>query len=226
MRFIKFLIPAAAAAVLTIVPVMAAGGTTGKPAETGADNAVQQINAATTKQVEILTGLLSKVPAQAQAGIQKAIDAAQLGHDTAIAAITGHAGSPHDDSADATSPNESGAPEGTGNPGVTGLERAKEAVSAGFDKSISTLQGLMGTVPQQAASHVETALNRLGSTRTVALRNLDSLIAGQKPDHPATDHAGRPEAQSRPDRPEHPERPQVPAHPKRPQVPDHPSPHG
>jgi hypothetical protein len=215
----KVLIPAAATALMAVAPALAADATAGKPPVTGTDKAVQQINAATSKHIDILTALLSKVPAQAQAGIQKAIDAAQQGHDTAIAAVTGHTASGDTSAQTATTANDK--------PEVTGLERAKAAVSAGFDKSLATLQGLVGTLPQQAASHVQTAMNNLSSTRTIALQNLDNLIAGQKPDHAAaTDHGGHPDAASRPDRPEHPERPQAPVRPERPQVPDHPTPHG
>jgi hypothetical protein len=227
MRIINILTLTAVAVVLAVVPVMAGDGTTGKPTVTGTDKAVQEINAATSKQLEILTGLLSKVPAQAQPGIQKAINAAQQGHASAIAAITGHDGSGDNGSQDITTAEHGPTTEAAGKPDVTGLERAKAAVSAGFDKSIATLQGLLDTVPDKATSPVGAALNRLDSTRTVALQNLDNLIAGQKPDHQAAlDHAGRPEAPARPDRPDHPERPQVPVRPERPQVPDHPSPHG
>ena len=114
---------------------------------------------------------------------------------------------------------------------VTGLERARAAVSAGFAKSTATLQGLLDKVPSEAIPRIQAALDRLDRTRTVALRNLDALIAGGRPDHPARqDRADRPEPPSRPDRPdraERPERPAAPERPERPQVPDHPSPmHG
>lgn len=231
MRMGKLLILATATVAVAIVPVLA-DTTSGKPSVTGMDNAVKNINAATAKQVDILTGLLAKVPAQAQPAIQKAIDAAHHGHDTAIAAITGHAGSGDQDSADATSTDDTGTDatepaDDAGKPGVTGLERARAAVTAGFENSTTTLQGLLDKVPAQAASRIQAALSRLDTTRTVALNNLDSLIAGQRPEHQvAQDHAGRPETPNRPDRPDRPERPQVPVRPERPQVPDHPTPHG
>ena len=210
------------------LPALADGTTSGKPAVTGNDNAVQRIEAATTRHVDILTGLLSKLPAQAQPGIEKAITAAQQGHDKAIAAITGHGGAADDDSTEMESEADNETDGHSGKSDVTGLERAKAAVSAGFAKSIATLQGLLDKVPSGAVSRIQAALDRLDSTRTVALRNLDSLIAGEKPDHPARqDRADRPEAPSRPDRPdraERPERPAAPERPERPQVPDHPSP--
>ena len=80
---------AAIALSFAALPALADGTTSGKPAVTGNDNAVQRIEAATTRHVDILTGLLSKLPAQAQPAIEKAIAAAQQGHDKAIAAITG-----------------------------------------------------------------------------------------------------------------------------------------
>ena len=185
------------------LPALADDGTSGKPAVTGKDNAVQRIEAAAARQMEVLTGLLSKVPEQAQPAIEKAIAAASDGHDRAIAALTGHGG-----------PGE-----------VTGLERARAAVAAGFEKGTTALQDLLDEVPSRAVSRIEAALNRLDDARAVALRNLDSLIAGERPDHPgAPDRPERPEHPSRPDRPERPERPQAPDRPERPQVPDHPSP--
>jgi len=210
------------------LPALADGTTSGKPAVTGNDNAVQRIEAATTRHVDILTALLSKLPAQAQPGIEKAIAAAQQGHDTAIAAITGHSSAADDDSVEMESEADNETGEHSGKPEVTGLERAKAAVSAGFAHSTATLQGLLDKVPSGAVSRIQAALARLDTTRTIALRNLDALIAGEKPDHPARqDRADRPEAPSRPDLPERaerPERPAVPERPERPVMPDHPSP--
>jgi hypothetical protein len=233
MRFGSLLIVLAAALAVAVLPAMAGPTTTGKPAVTGNDNAVQRIEAATTRQVAILTALLSKVPTQAQPGIEKAIAAIQAAHDEAIADITGHEGSEADDATENESKDDDVAngENGGGKPEVTGLERARAAVAAGFLKSTTTLQGLLATVPSQAASHIQTALDRLDSTRTVALRNLDSLIAGDKPDHASGAERGEraetPSVPDRPDRPDRPERPQAPDRPERPQVPDHPAPaHG
>jgi len=222
---------AAIALSFAALPALADGTTSGKPAVTGNDNAVQRIEAATARHVDILTALLSKLPAQAQPAIEKAIAAASEGHDKAIAAITGHGGSGDDDSADMASEADTGTNGHSSKSDVTGLERARAAVSAGFAKSTATLQGLLDKVPSEAIPRIQAALDRLDRTRTVALRNLDALIAGGRPDHPARqDRADRPEPPSRPDRPdraERPDRPQVPERPERPQVPDHPSPmHG
>lgn len=231
MRLSKFIVLAPLALAISILPVPADGATSGKPEVTGKDNAVQRIEAATARQMEILTGLLSKVPEQARPAIEKAIAAAREGHDRAIAAITGHGGSGDAGSAGrlfgagAVTPGVSGKPE------VTGLERARAAVAAGFEKSLAALQGVLDQVPSQAASRIEAAIERVDGTRAVALRNLDGLIAGQRPDHPISqDRADRPGPPSRPDRPdrperpERPERPQAPDRPERPPVPDRPSP--
>ncbi len=222
---------AAIALSFAALPALADGTTSGKPAVTGNDNAVQRIEAATARHVDILTALLSKLPAQAQPAIEKAIAAASEGHDKAIAAITAHGGAGDDDAAEMASEADTGTNGHSSKSDVTGLERARAAVSAGFAKSTATLQGLLDKVPSEAIPRIQAALDRLDRTRTVALRNLDALIAGGRPDHPARqDRADRPEPPSRPDRPdraERPDRPQVPERPERPQVPDHPSPmHG
>ena len=222
---------AAIALSFAALPALADGTTSGKPAVTGNDNAVQRIEAATTRHVDILTSLLSKLPAQAQPAIEKAIAAAQQGHDKAIAAITAHGGAADDDSTEVEPEADNETNGHSSKSDLTGLERAKAAVSAGFANSTATLQGLLDKVPTGAVSRIQAALDRLDSTRMVALRNLDALIAGQKPDHPARqERADRPEAPSRPDRPERaerPERPAVPERPERPEMPDHPSPtHG
>ena len=57
---------AAIALSFAALPALADGTTSGKPAVTGNDNAVQRIEAATARHVDILTALLSKLPAQAQ----------------------------------------------------------------------------------------------------------------------------------------------------------------
>src|SRR5438552_16426349 len=72
------------------LPLMADDSGTNAPSATGKANAMARIEAAMTKQIDVLTGLLDKVPQQAQAGIQKAIDAAQKGRATALAALAGH----------------------------------------------------------------------------------------------------------------------------------------
>jgi hypothetical protein len=225
MRQIRLLGLMAATLMSVAVQARADDATHGKPAVTGQDNAVQRIEAASARQMEILTALLSKVPEQARPGIEKAIAAAQAGHDQAIAALTGHGGPGGEGLGEIAPANQAGAPENTGKPEATGLERARAAVAGGFEHATTTLQGLLDQVPSRAASRIEAALNRLGDTRTVALRNLDALIAGERPDHPDSQvHAERPVTPERPDRPERPERPQLPERPERPQPPDHPTP--
>ena len=228
MRTSKCLVPTMTVLAFCVLPVLAGDAASGKPAATGKDDAVQGIEAATTKQVEILTGLLSRVPEQAQPAIEKAIAAARAGRDTAIAALTTHGGAGDDGSAGLTSAGNTGKPDNSGNPQEAGLERARTAVADGFEKSTTTLQGLLGTVPSETAPKIRLALARIDQARTVALQNLDSLIAGERPGHPTSSaHAVKPDHPSRPDRPERaerPERPQTPQRPERPQVPDHPSP--
>ncbi len=225
MRLTRLLAPTAAAFALAALPALADDATSGKPAVTGKDNAVQKIEAATARQTEILTGLLSKVPERAQPAIERAIAAAREGHDKAIAALTNHGGSDGDGLAGSASAGGTSAAGEAGKPEATGLERARAAVAAGFEKATAALQDVLDDVPSRAASRIEAALDRLDDTRTVALRNLDGLIAGERPDHPGPqDRPERPEPPERPDRPELPERPQAPERPERPQPPDPPSP--
>ena len=225
MRLLRFLAPTAAALALAALPALADDPTSGRPAVAGKDNAVQRIEAATARHTEILTGLLSKVPEQARPAIERAIEAAREGHDRAIAALTGHGGSGDEGLADLAPDAGNGSPGVSGKPAVTGLERARAAVAAGFEKATAALQDVLDDVPSRAASRIEAALDRLDDTRTVALRNLDGLIAGERPDHPGPqDRPERPEPPERPDRPERPERPQAPDRPERPRPPDPPSP--
>ncbi len=215
MRLIRFLAPTVAALALAALPARADDPTSGGPAVTGKDNAVQRIEAATARHIEILTGLLSKVPEQARPAIERAIEAAREGHDRAIAALTGHGGSGDEGLADLAPDAGNEAAGASGKPAVTGLERARAAVAAGFEKATAALQDVLDDVPSRAASRIEAALDRLDDTRTVALRNLDGLIAGERPDHPGPqDRPERPEPPERPDRPERPERPQAPDRPE------------
>ena len=241
MRLFKLIVPGAAIIALAGLPVLADG--TGTTDETnGVDNAIARIEAATTHHIDVLTALLARVPAQAQAGIQRAIDAAQDGHDKALAALNRHeAKEPSEPSATgsvATTPGSVATTPGsvsttTGStaagsvdtvkgskPGVTGLMRARDAVTAAFQKSVATLQSLIAKVPAQAAASIQEALNRVEEHRSVALQNLDNLIAGQKPGHPtAPDRAARADRPDRPDRPDRAERPTLPERPVRPEHP-------
>ncbi len=226
MRLFKLIVPGAAIVAMAGLPVLADG--TGTTDETnGVDNAITRIEAATTRHIDVLTALLAKVPAQAQPGIQRAIDAAQDGHDKALAALNRHeAKEPSEPTA--TGPASSGtgstgaAPVDTvgSKPDVTGLMRARDAVTAAFQKSVSTLQGLIAKVPSQAAASIQAALARVEEHRSVALQNLNNLIAGQKPGHPtAPDPPARADRPDRPDRPDRADRPTLPERPVRPEHP-------
>ncbi len=192
---------------------------------TGVQNAIDRIEQATQKHIEVLTDLLSKVPDQAQSGIQRAIEAAQKGHDKALAALNAHLSGQESETAETESPGGTTRSEHGGKPSTTGLERARDAVAAAFDKSVSTLERVIGEAPDQARPRIEAALARVQETRVVALQNLDRLLASERPDRAAAadrpDRGGRPD---RPERPERPERPQPPERPERPEVPDHPGP--
>jgi hypothetical protein len=227
MRLFKLIVPGAAFVALAGLPVLADG--TGTTDETnGVDNAIARIEAATTHHIDVLTALLAKVPAQAQPGIQRAIDAAQDGHDKALAALGRHEAK--EPSEPGTTGSGSSSTSSTGansvdtvkgsKPGVTGLMRARDAVTAAFQKSVSTLQGLIAKVPAQAAASIQEALARVEEHRSAALQNLDNLIAGQKPGHPTA--PDRPARADRPDRPDRPDRAERPTPPERPVRPEHP----
>ncbi len=243
MKASKWFVSVAAALAVTGVLALADDGATSQT--TGLDNAIAKIQAATTQHVDVLTALLSKVPEKAQAGIQRAIAAAQKGHDTALAALArNEARTPARMEADDNQSTENESAEAGGRPSVmtgsddtgqggkpdtTGLARARDAVSSAFQKSVTTLQGLIGKLPEQAAASVQEALARVQESRAVALQNLDRLISGQRPeraaatDRPAPpDHPDRADRPERPERPEIPDRPQPPARPERPEPPAHP----
>src|SRR5713226_9143369 len=92
MRLSRWLVLVVAVLAVERLPMLADGtGGTGSTDETkGIDNAMARIQAATTLHIDVLTALLAKVPAQAQPGIERAIAAAQKGHDTALAALAAH----------------------------------------------------------------------------------------------------------------------------------------
>ncbi len=208
-----------------VVPAAADETGSGAPHATGVQNAISQINEATTRHIQILTDLLAKVPQQAQSGIQRAIEAAQQGHDKAIAALQNHApGGEDQESMETETDTETDGTDRNGKPETTGLARARQAVSAGFDKSVSALQKVIGAAPDQAKAALQAALASVQQNRSVALQNLDRLLAGQRPDRVSTDRPARADRPDRPDRPERPERPETPLRPERPEIPDHPAP--
>jgi len=219
MRLFKLIVPGAAIVAMAGLPVLADG--TGTTDETnGVDNAIARIEAATTHHVDVLTALLAKVPAQAQPGIQRAIDAAQDGHDKALAALNRHEAKEPSEPTATASGSSSTSSTAADSVDVTGLMRARDAVTAAFQKSVSTLQGLIAKVPSQAAASIQAALARVEEHRSVALQNLDNLIAGQKPGHPtAPDRTARADRPDRPDRPDRADRPTLPERPVRPEHP-------
>lgn len=221
MNLSKWILPVAALVAAGALPVFA--DDSGPTDQTnGVDNAIARVEAATTRHIDVLTALLAKVPAQAQPGIQKAIEAAQKGHDKALAALMGHESKGSDESGP-TDNDSVDTPKGS-KPDVTGLMRAREAVTAAFQKSVATLEGLLTKVPGQAVASIQEALSRVQEHRSVALQNLDSLIAGQKPTHPtAPDRAARADRPERPDRPDRPDRPERPDRPVRPEPPQAPA---
>ena len=225
MRSNKLVIVAIATLCMAGPPLFAADSGSSRPDTTGTANAVSRVENATTKHVDILTGLLTKVPEQAQASIQKAIAAAQKGHDMAIAALSSHGTGDGEETV--TTASASGSPAAGGAPESTGLERARAAVASGFETSVATLQGLMEQVPSKATDRIAAALDRIQQNRNVALQNLDRLIAGEPPEHASVHRAEPPSALDRPDRPDRPERPERPSaadRPERPQMPERPTP--
>ena len=229
MRLTRLSALAFAVLVAFVVPAAADDTGSGAPKTTGVQNAISRINEATARHIQILTDLLAKVPQQAQSGIQRAIEAAQQGHDKAIAALQNHAtGTEEQESMEAEADTETDADtDGTdrnGKPATTGLARALQAVTAGFDKSVSALQKVIGAAPDQAKAALQAALANVQLNRSTALQNLAQLLAGQRPDHVSTDRPARADRPDRPDRPYRPERPERPEVPQRPEVPDHPAP--
>src|SRR5262245_44779718 len=192
MRTNGLLVLTAAALASAILPLLAGDAAPGKPATTGKDDMAQTIKTATTRHVEILTGLLSKVPESARGTLEKAIAAASEGGDKAIAALSGQAGAGQGSAGDAAKPKESakaGAPAQTA---ATGLEAARAVVAGGLRKSATTLKGLMGQIPPEAEGSIDAALGRLRNARVAALQNLDSVIAAGRPAQHPTQHQAKP----------------------------------
>jgi hypothetical protein len=114
-KIAKILLLAAAVTSAAVLPIMA-----DQPTATGRENALARVDVGTAKHLEVLNGLLSKVPEHARPAIQKAIEASRHGRDTALAALTKER--PHDgegSATDASRPSQEG-----GKPATTGLEHA------------------------------------------------------------------------------------------------------
>jgi hypothetical protein len=214
--------PVAAVLLLALLatPLFAAA-----PEQTGKENAAARIAEAAAAQTQILTDLLSKLPAQALPAVQDAILASEHGRETALAAI---AKSNNDGTESASQKAGNGKPrveEDTPSPTI-GLTQARETVAASFEKSVATLQDLLGKVPEQAMPHLESAITNMQAQRALVLQKLDGLIAGVKPGHETVnrpDHPDRPQKPERPERAERPEAPDRPQLPERAQKPEHPS---
>lgn len=191
--------------------------------QTGKENAAARIEEATANLTEVLTGLLARLPEKAVPAVQKALEASHQGHETALAALSGQTGTESTPGKIAKAREQNRSENAT-----AGLTRAREAVVSAFEKSIATLQDLLGKLPEEAVPHVDAALTRVQEHRAVALQNLEGLIAGGAPDRAAVNRPDRPQRPDRPERVERPEvidRPQVPdrpARPERPQVPERP----
>jgi hypothetical protein len=200
MRTKGLLVLIAAALASAILPLLADEPAPGKPAATGKDDMAQTIKTATTRHVEILTGLLSKVPESARGTLEKAIAAAGEEGDKAIAALSGQAGAGPGaaDSAKSKDSTKTGPP---AKPAVTGLQAARAVVADGFEKSADTLKGLVGRVPPEAESSIEAALGRLRNARVAALQKLDSGIAAGRPPQHAPQHQAKPASAPPPQKP-------------------------
>ncbi|HEV8336580.1 MAG TPA: hypothetical protein VGR67_09205 [Candidatus Polarisedimenticolia bacterium] len=220
MKHRALLVPAALVLVLLATPLFAAA-----PEQTGKENAAARIAEATAAQTQILTDLLSKLPAQSLPAVQDAILASQHGRETALAAI---AKSDNDgaESASQKAGNGKAQLEDAPPSPTTGLTHARETLAASFEKSVATLQDLLGKVPEQAMTHVESAITKMQAQRALALQKLDGLIAGAKPGHETINRPDHPDRPQKPERPEKAERPEVPDRPQLPEraeKPDHPT---
>jgi len=192
MRTNGLLVLTAAALASAILPLLAGEAAPGKPAVTGKDDPAQAIKTATTRHVEILTGLLSKVPEPTRAPVEKAIAAASEGGDKAIAALSGQAAAGPGSAADSAKSQGSVKAGGPDKPTLAGLEAARAVVADGFEKSAATLNGLVGQVPPEAESSIEACLGRLRNVRAAVLQNLDSRIAAGRPAQHGPQHRVKP----------------------------------
>lgn len=201
---------------LLLLPVLADSPTL--QALAGTNDAAARVEEATGKHIDVLTGLLATVPEEARRGIEKALEASRRGHDAALAALAAA-----EQRAEAARRNAGRA--GDGKPDATGLTRARERVTAAFERSVSALQAVIARVPDEAADRVAEALIRVEEQRHVAIDNLNRLLDEIRPERPLADRPDRPDRPERPDRPDRPDlpdRPEVPERPERPDVPDRP----
>ena len=191
------------------VPALAGSG------DAGQEKAAIQIQAASERLMTTLSGLPEALPDGARAAIDKALANSARGFETALAALD--KGRP-----DAASVATHSAADTSGKPDVTGLEKARASVETAFQTSADTLTEVAGKVPADVSETILAALARVEANRTVALDNLDLLIAGDRPGRASVDLPDRPARPTMPDRPERPERPDRPDVAERPDLPDRP----
>jgi hypothetical protein len=167
--------------------------------------------------LEVLSGLIEKVPASALDKIEKAIEASRRGRDRALEALA------------KARPAAEGARAAIAGTTARGLERAIEAIEASTDRSTAHLESLLARVPEEAATAIASAIDRIERGHAQALATLEGLLgrgvsAARPPARP--DATWRPEA-ARPERPiapgeiarpeiARPGRPEPPALPERP----------
>jgi len=183
--------------------------------EAGQEKAAAQIQAASDHLMTTLSGLPEALPESAQAAIDRALANSARGFETALAALDN--GRP-DSTAVASDP----AADSAEKPDVTGLEKARASVETAFQTSVDTLTEVAGKVPADVGEKIAAALARVEASRTVALDNLDRLMAGERPGRASLDLPDRPERPTTPDRPERPELPDRPDVAERPDLPDRP----
>jgi hypothetical protein len=178
------------------------------------DEVVEDVTAA---HLEVLTGLIEKVPASALEKIDKAIEASRRGRDKALEALA------------KVKPAAESAQVAVSGSAARGLERAIEAIESSTDRSTAQLEALLSKVPEEAASAITSAIDRIESGHARALATLEGLMGrGVSVEHPPArpDAPGHPEV-VRPERPvtpgeiarpeiARPVRPEIPALPERP----------
>jgi hypothetical protein len=213
MKTLQILVVGVVLVLLTGLPLLAVSSAPPVPEVT--DDAAARVEEATGKHIDVLTGLLARVPEEARRGIEKALEASRRGHDAALAALAAA-----ERRAEAERRNAVRA--GDGRPDATGLARAREKVTAAFERSVNALQAVIARVPDEAADRVAEALIRVEEHRHVAIDNLNRLLDEIRPERPVGERPDRPDRPQRPDRPDRPDLPDRPEVPERPDVPDRP----
>ena len=170
------------------------------PTLTGAEPPAEQagdpqtvVEQATAGHIEILTGLIEKVPAPAREKVQKAIEASRRGGEKAVEALR----RAHASGLDAAASMDGSQ--------IRGLERAIQAVEYAADRATSSLEAAMERVPAPAAEVISAAISRIDANHATLLARLEGLMErGVSTLHPPA----RPEAPGlagvRPPRPEAP----------------------